>query len=182
MAGDPMTATTHIALRLRAKKNNIATKIIHGASIITSGPAMAGLHIYKFGRTTTLAFPKENYFPTSPYDVIAKNLQNELHTLILLDIDGHAQKYMQANEALKLLLDLEQKRKEEVITEETLVCVLGSAGSENPVIRAGYLRDLLDEDFGGGLHCLIIPAKLHFMEAEALVEFAGTPKEILKKA
>jgi diphthine synthase len=33
-------------------------------------------------------------------------------------------------------------------------------------------------DFGGPLHCLMIPSDLHFMEAEALVELAGAPKEL----
>ena len=182
VAGDPMTATTHLALRLRAKRSDIETRIIHGASIITSAPALLGLHVYKFGKTTSLPFPREGYFPSSPYDVIMQNQRNELHTLILLDIDEHAQSYMQANEGLRLLLDMERDRRKGMITEGILVCVLGDVGSENPVIRAGYLKDLLKEDFGGGLHCLVIPAKLHFMEACALVEFAGAPKEILEKA
>ncbi len=181
VSGDPMTATTHLSIRLRAKQEGIRTSIIPGASIITSAPALSGLHIYKFGKTTSLPFPKEGYFPTSPYDVVKKNLENDLHTLILLDIDEHAEKYMRANEGLRLLLEMEKERDEGVISEDTLVCVLGSVGSEEPVVKAGYLKDLLDEDFGEGLHCLIIPAKLHFMEAEALVEFASAPKEILEK-
>ncbi|MEE9151334.1 MAG: diphthine synthase [Thermoplasmata archaeon] len=179
VAGDPMTATTHMSLRLKAKQNGIKTRLIHGASIITSAPALSGLHIYKFGKTTSLPFPKEKYFPTSPYDVVKRNLGNELHSLILLDIDEKAEKYMRANEGLRLLLDMEEDRKEGVISQDTLMCVLGSVGSEKPVVRAGYLNDLIEEDFGKGLHCLIIPGKLHFMEAEALVEFAGAPKEIL---
>ncbi len=181
VAGDPMTATTHIALKLRAKKEGIKTRVIYGASIITSAPGLSGLHIYKFGKTTSLPFPKEGYFPTSPYDVVKKNLENDLHTLILLDIDEHAQKQMRANEGLRLLLEMETERKEGVISADILTCVLGSVGSEEPVVKAGYLKSLLDVDFGEGLHCLIIPAKLHFMEAEALVEFAGVPKEILEK-
>ena len=36
-------------------------------------------------------------------------------------------------------------------------------------------------DFGEGLHSLIIPGKLHFMEAEALVEFGGAPEEIIQE-
>jgi len=37
----------------------------------------------------------------------------------------------------------------------------------------------VDEDFGGPLHCLIIPSDLHFMEAEALVVLGGAPERIL---
>jgi diphthine synthase len=39
---------------------------------------------------------------------------------------------------------------------------------------------LVKEDFGGPLHCLIIPGKLHFLEAEALVVLGGAPGEILE--
>ncbi len=180
VAGDPMTATTHIALRLRAQKEGIKTWIVPAASIITAAPALLGLHIYKFGRATTLAYPKENYFPTSPYDVIKGNMENDLHTLVLLDINEEEKQYMRGGEALKLLLQMEEERGEGAISRDTLVCVLGGVGSEEPVARAGYLADLLKEDFGEGLHCIIIPGKLHFMEAEALVAFGGGPKEILE--
>jgi diphthine synthase len=182
VAGDPMTATTHISLRMKAKGEGIESKIIPGASIITSAPALLGLQIYKFGRTASLPFPKEGFFPTSPYDIVKENLENDLHTLILLDIDEHTEKYMWANEGLKLLLEMEDDRKEEVISQGTLVCVLGSVGSEKPIARAGFLKDLLEEYFGEGLHCLIIPGKLHFTEAESLVELTGAPKEILEEA
>ncbi len=180
VAGDPMTATTHISLRLSAIKEDIKTRIIPGASIITTAPGLCGLHIYKFGRTASIPYPQENYFPTSCYDVIKQNLNSDLHTLVLLDIDEKAEKYMRANEALNLLLKMEEERGEGVIGEDTLICVLGRVGSDDPVVRAGYLKDLADEDFGEGLHCLVIPGKLHFMEGEALVELCGGPKEILE--
>ena len=179
VAGDPMTATTHIALRLRAEKEGIKTRVVPAASIITAAPALLGLHIYKFGRTTTLAYPKENFFPTSPYDVIKDNLENDLHTLVLLDIDEEKKQYMRGNDALELFLRMEEERKEGVFSRDTLICVLGNVGSDDPVVRAGFVKDLLEGDFGKGLHCLIIPGKLHFMEAEALGEFGGGPREIL---
>lgn len=181
VAGDPMTATTHVSLRLRAKAEGINTRIIHGASILSSAPGLCGLHIYKFGKTASLPFPKENYFPTSPYDIIKENLVHGMHSLVLLDIDELQEKYMRAGEALKLLLKIEEERGEGVVRDDTLVCVLGSVGSEDPVVRAGYLKDLLNEDFGEGLHSLIIPGKMHFMEAEALVELAKAPMEIIEK-
>jgi diphthine synthase len=181
VAGDPMTATTHVSLRLRAKAEGIKTRVIHGASILSSAPGLCGLHIYKFGKTASLPFPKENYFPTSPYDTIKKNLELKMHSLVLLDIDEHQKKYMRAGEALQLLLKMEKERGEGIIREDTLVCVLGSVGSEDPVVLAGYLKDLLEGDFGEGLHCIIIPGKLHFMEAKALVELAKAPMEIIEK-
>ncbi|ODS35918.1 MAG: diphthine synthase [Candidatus Altiarchaeales archaeon WOR_SM1_79] len=181
VAGDPMTATTHMALRMSAKQEGLNIRIVHGTSIITSAPALSGLHIYKFGSIASLPFPKKGYFPTSPYDIIKLNLDCGLHTLILLDIDEEVGKLMRANEALKILLDMESEKKEGIISGNTLVCVLGSVGSKRPVVRADYLNELLKEDFGEGLNCLIIPGKLHFTEVEALVELAGAPKAILAR-
>ena len=68
-AGDPMTATTHVDLRIRAIKKGIEAHIVHGSSIVTAVSGILGLQNYKFGRTTTLAYPEKNYFPTSPYEV-----------------------------------------------------------------------------------------------------------------
>ena len=45
--GDPMTATTHIDLRLRAIKMGIKTQVIHGSSIVTAVPGLLGLQNYK---------------------------------------------------------------------------------------------------------------------------------------
>ena len=179
VAGDSMSATTHVSLRLKAKKEGIETRIIPGASIVTSAPGLCGLHIYKFGRIASLPFPKEGYFPTSPYEIIQENLKNGMHTLVLLDIDEETDRFMRGGEALKLLLRMEEEMGKGIIGEGTLVCVLGSVGSKNPVVRAGYLKSLVDEDFGEGLNCLVIPGKLHFVEAEALVELGGAPREIL---
>jgi diphthine synthase len=181
VAGDPMTATTHVSLRLRAKAEGIKTGIIPGASILTSAPGLCGLHIYKFGKTASLPYPKENYFPTSPYDIIKGNLEYGMHTLVLLDIDEHAEKYMRAGEALQILLKMEAERNEGVISKDTLVCVLGSVGSPDPVVKVDYIKDMVDKNYGMGLHCLIVPGKLHFMEAEALVELGGAPREIIEK-
>ena len=133
-AGDPMTATTHIDLRLRAMKLGIKTKIIHASSIITAVPGLLGLQNYKFGRTTTLVFPEKDYFPTSPYSVIKENKNMGLHTLILLDIQAHNNRYMSANEGMNLLLKMEEKHRENIINKDSVLCVVSRAGSDKPVI------------------------------------------------
>jgi diphthine synthase len=181
IVGDPMTATTHISLRLDAKRVGIKTRIVQGASILTAPPGLLGLQSYKFGRVTTLGFPKENFLPRSPYQVIEDNLAHNLHTLALLDIDAENNRYMTASEALKLLLELEKLEGGEVISEDMLLAIVGNAGSDEPSVRAGYLKNLIEEDFPDGLYSLVIPSELHFMEAEALVELAGAPPEIIKE-
>ncbi len=175
-AGEPMAATTHIALRLRAVEKGIKTKIVHGISIVTAASSLLGLQQYKFGKITTVPFPQENYFPLSPYDVIKENKESGLHTLVLLDIQK--ERWMSANEGIKILLKMEEQRKEGVITEKTLVCVVARASSSKAQIRADYAKNLLKTDFGGPMHCLVIPGELHFMEARALIALAKAPKEI----
>ena len=177
--GDPMTATTHVALRIQAKERGIKTKIVHGASIISAAPGLLGLQHYKFGRTTTIPFPEKNYLPESPYDVIKENKSHGLHTLILLDIKKN--RLMTANEGIKVLLRIEEKRKEKIVTPDTLMCVVARAGSDDCLISADYVKNLLSKNFGTPMHSLIIPGNLHFMEAEALVKLANAPKNITKR-
>ncbi len=173
VVGDPMTATTHVDLRLRAAEAGIETRIVHGASALTAVPGLLGLQHYKFGRTTTLPFPQEGYSPTSPYDVIKENLSRGLHTLVLLDIDADDSRYMTVNEGLHLLLDMERRLGLGIISEDTLVCAVARAGSPDCVARAGKLSDLLTTDFGPPLHTIIVPGRLHFLEEDALRMFAG---------
>ena len=175
--GDPMVATTHVDLRLRALKKGIKTRIVHGNSIITAVPGLLGLQNYKFGRTTTLAYPEKDYFPTSPYEVIRENKKMGLHTLILLDIQADKDRYMTANEGMKLLLKMEEKHKEKILNEDNIVCVVARAGSSDPIVAANMIKDLIEKDFGLPLHTLVIPGKLHFMEIEALKTLAQLPAQ-----
>jgi len=178
-AGDPMSATTHVDLRLRAVEEGVTTSVIHGPSIFTAAASLLGLQHYKFGRTTTIPYPQESYFPVSPYDVIAENSSAGLHTLVLLDIDADNDRLMTANEALEILLRLEERKGEGAVTPDTLVCVVARVGSDRPTVRAGHVKDLIDEDFGPPHHSIVVPGKLHFMEAEALVKLAGAPEDMI---
>ena len=175
--GDPMTATTHAALRLSAIKMGIKTRVIHGSSIVTAVPGLLGLQNYKFGRTTTIAYPEKDYFPTSPYNIIKDNKEIGLHTLVLLDIQADKDRYMTANEAMKLLLKMEEKHRENIFNEDSVVCVVARAGSAEPITVASAVKDLINRDFGPPLHTLVIPGKLHFMEIEALQVLAQLPAQ-----
>ena len=181
ICGDPMVATTHVDLRIRAIDKGIETKVIHGSSIITAVPGLLGLQHYKFGRITTIAYPEKDYFPTSPYDVIENNNKIGLHTLVLLDIQSDKERYMTANEGIELLLKMEEIKKRNIFTEKTLVCVVARAGSERPIVSAGEAGFLKNMDFSLPLHSMVIPGKLHFMEIDALSKLAGLPENIRKK-
>jgi diphthine synthase len=107
--------------------------------------------------------------------VIKENKERGLHTLLFLDIrvEGEGRVCMTANEAVKTLLKIEEKRKEKVFTPGTLCVVLGNVGSNEPVLRADAAKELIDSDFGPAPHSLIVPGELHFMEEEYLREFGG---------
>ncbi|MFC1730263.1 diphthine synthase [candidate division KSB1 bacterium] len=169
VVGDPMSATTHVDLMLRAKEKNIDVKVIHNASVLTA-IGITGLQLYKFGKVTSLPFP-ENVKAETPYNVLKLNKQNKMHTLILLDIEPDKNKFMTVNEAIKIMLSIEEKRKETVFTVDTFIVGCARLGSDDFIVNPGKVSDLLDFDFGKPPHCLIIPSEMHFMEEDALKEF-----------
>ena len=179
--GDPLIATTHVDLRIRAEKQGIRTRVIHGASIVSAVVGLSGLQNYKCGRSVTIPFPEKGFVSETPYKVILENRVMGLHTLCYLDIKAEEQRYMTNREGLQSLLDTEKRKKAHVITLGTLVLGVARAGSDNPTIKAGYVGDVINHDFGDPPHTLVFPAKLHFMEAEALITLAGAPEQIRER-
>ena len=165
VAGDPLVATTHIDLFLRAKKERIKCNVIHNASIV-SAVGVTGLQVYKFGKITSI--PLENEDIESPYDILKDNLSLGLHTLFLLDLDPEEEKFLSVNDAIRYLLRVELKRNEKIFSEKIFCIGCARLGSENQVIKAGTAKELLKYNFGKPVHCLIVPGKLHFMENGSL--------------
>jgi len=166
IVGDVFSATTHLDLYLRAKKLGIKTKIVQNASIFTA-IGITGLQLYKFGKTVSIPFLNDNI--ETPYDALKINQQNNLHTLLLLDLKEISPDSLSVNDAIRYLLKVELKRGEKVFTDNTLCVGCAKLGSLDQLIKAGKAKDLLKHDFKNGMHCLIVPAKnLHFMEEEAL--------------
>lgn len=180
-AGDPMAATTHADLRLRAVKEGIPTEVVNGVSILVAAPSAIGLQHYKFGRTTTVPFVEEGYFPTSPYEAIVRNFEAGMHTLVLLDIHADEGRFLTADEGMKTLLLMEEKTRGSFFKNHPLICGLGRVGSDVAVIKCGDIMELKEEDFGPPLHCLVVPGPLHYMEKGALKEFAGAPDRLLAR-
>ena len=176
--GDPMIATTHVDLRICAEKLGIKTRIIHAASAVSAVMGISGLQNYKFGKAVTIPFADEGGVSETPYDVILENKKRGLHTMCYLDIKAEKQRYLTVNEALQTLCELEKEKKKQLITMKTLVVGVARAGSRQPVVKAGYIKEVMAYDFGDPPHTVILPGNLHFMEAEALIRLADAPKEI----
>ena len=171
--GDPFIATTHVTLRIDAEKQGIKTRIIHGTSIMSAIVSLSGLHNYKFGKTVTVPFPEN--FSETPYNVIAQNKKMGLHTLCLLDLKANENLFLTINQAVKMLREVEEKKKLGAVTPDTAAVGIARAGGNTPTLKADFIRDLADFDFGQPPYSLIFPGDLHFMEVDSLIAFAGAP-------
>ena len=56
-------------------------------SAISLAISLSGLQSYRFGRQVTIPFSYGDYLPTSPLKLIYLNKKNDLHSLVLLDLD-----------------------------------------------------------------------------------------------
>jgi diphthine synthase len=173
--GDPMMATTHVDLRLRAHERGIRTRIVHGTTARTAAASLTGLQNYRFGTATTLPFPDAHgggQVPDSVLETVEANADRGLHTLVYLDIKVDAPRwegsdsYLTGDRAAGLLAD---------DLGDRLGVVLARAGSPNPGVAADELSDLARRDFGRPLHLLVLPGDLHEIEREALAAFADAP-------
>ncbi len=169
--GNPLTATTHLALLAELKQKKIPFKIIPGISI-SNFVAFTGLQEYKFGKTVSVVFQRENYAPESFFDAIEKNKSIGLHTLCLLDIDAENNKFMKIKDAVELLEKIALKKKSRIISESVLVGI-ARASSDEMKIKAGSVKELKEFDFGKEPHSLIVCGNLSEDEKEFLKIFSG---------
>jgi len=159
--GDPVCATTHVDLMLRARKLGVDVKVVHNASIVNA-IGITGLEVYKFGKVTSIPFENENV--KAPYEVMQNNLKNNLHTLLLLDLRPDENKFLTIKDAIEYLI-------KQGMPEEQLCVGCARIGADNVLIKKGKALEIKEIDFGKPPYCLIIPAKLHFIEEEALNRF-----------
>ena len=177
--GDPLVATTHVDLRLRAVKSGINSRIIHAASVVSASAGVTGLQSYKFGRTTTVPVSYEGQFPMSVIQTIASNMSSGLHSLVLLEIDVEHNQFVSIPSALKLLWANSENVPGAPITESTLVVGVARLEAPDMQVIAGRLVDVMRTQFGEPPYLLIFPGRLHFVEAEALQLICRAPKELV---
>lgn len=165
VVGDPLLATTHIDLLMRARAANVHAEVLHNASVL-SAISETGLQLYKFGKVTSIPFPAPGFEPKTPAEVLAQNQSINAHTLFLLDLDPAEGKYLTIADAVAYLLKISPALKPEI---RAVGCArLGNADQK---IVYATLAQLSQIDFGAPPYCLIIPGKLHFAEGEFLGQF-----------
>ncbi|EIW66878.1 hypothetical protein TREMEDRAFT_34182 [Tremella mesenterica DSM 1558] len=195
VVGDPLGATTHSDLILRARSLNIPTQVIHNASILTA-LGSTGLQMYSFGQTISLPFYTSTWAPDSWYDRLEENLRVGLHTLVLLDIKVREQseenmargrliyeppRFMSPHTAFQQILQTLSTRHarrappSDSLSNRTLALSLSRVGTPTQRIIAGTLAELAglpEEDSGPPLHSLVIVGKrLHPLELEYAGQF-----------
>jgi diphthine synthase len=169
--GDPMIATTHNELRIRAARNSIGSKILHSASGIYSIIGETGLHAYKFGKTVTIM--SESQSTVSVYNVVLDNLLLGNHTMILTEYNQckgqvKAEFFLDPSEAFRMLLEEEQNQRQGAISQDTFAVVASRIGSEGQRIVSGRVKSLSKTSFGQGPHSIIVTGRLHFTESDSL--------------
>ena len=199
VVGDPLQATTHVDLQLRAQEAGVPCEVHHGISITGVATGAVGLSNYRFGRQTTLTYPYGTWIATSPLEFIAMNWGRNLHTLALLDLDPtgqgtgeqrpmtpadavHSMRLMwttleeKADEPLSkdhVLLAMKQAMWKGYIQQafdEIQVVLCSDMGTAQQSIVATTLGQLEHEQ-GGRLNCLIFPAGTSEVEEKALLRW-----------
>jgi diphthine synthase len=169
--GNSLTATTHVQLLIDARRMGIKTTVLPGISL-TNILGKTGLDEYKFGRTISIVFQEGNYAPESFYDLLIENKKSGLHTLCLLDIKAEENKMMPITEALKILEDIEKKRKLSLVKESRLIGLYG-LGGKNEKIRPGNIAELMKSGPLVFPQALIVCGKLNSKEEEAIEALNG---------
>ncbi len=173
--GNPLTATTHLSLLAELKEKKIPFSVVPGISV-SNFVSFTGLQEYKFGKTVSVVFQRENYAPESFFDSIEKNKSISLHTLCLLDIDTEEKKFMKIKDAIEVLEKIAEKKNSRIISESVLIGI-SRAGSDKMKIKAGSAEELKRFDFGKEPHSLIVCGNLSEDEKEFLKVFSGWKNE-----
>lgn len=174
--GDPMVATTHTELRVRAASQGIPTGVIHAASALTDAVSECGLHHYKVGRTATVMDDAASL--TTPYYTTYRNMVQQCHTMLLLEYNQDRDFFLDPAAALQMLAQCEASERHGVFTDGTYVMVASRIGWPEQRVVAGRMHSMIQEQFGSPPHSIIVPGRLHFTErdaVDALVECVDEP-------
>ncbi len=174
--GDPMIATTHNDLRVRATSRGIRTSVIHGATIPAAAASESGLHYYKFGGTITFTMASASHHQ-DVYQRIHRNLLEGQHTLVLLEYDVENGIGVEPALVFERLLDAEKNFNRGVLSEGTLAVVLGRVGMKDEAVVGGPMGMLRGRSFGPPPHCVVVPGRLHFTEEESLASILKLDKK-----
>jgi diphthine synthase len=141
---------------------------------------LSGLQSYRFGRQVTIPYQYGDYLPVSPLEMIVGNQMNNLHTLVLLDLDPtgmgvDAPIPMSPKQAFTTVMEMAERigDREDDFPEslgshipEWDCILLSDIGTSDQRLVSGPFSEISNVA-GGRIHCLIFPASFSGMEQDA---------------
>lgn len=172
VVGDPLIATTHSSIIVEAISQNIDVEVVPSVSVLNATITFSCLQSYRFGKIATVVSPKDGITYEYPYDVVKMNRSLNLHTLLLLEMDVEKNYFMKPYEALSVLLDIQSRRSETILSGNDIVIVMADLTSCSHNVWVSTINEVLnnEREFNSNtLYTIIIPAKhLHPIEEECL--------------
>ncbi len=164
--GDALTATTHNQIRFELEDLGIPVKIYENASIVTAIMGYMGLHLYNLGPVISLPFVSEKFFPKSPYEKLVRNITNEEHSLILLDLSPSG--FMKPSEAIHILREMNNKYGKKIDLEFARLCIVNAFGMPEQKIFIGNPVSAEKEYFSDKPSAIVFPGRLDSSELDSL--------------
>ncbi|MHB1492428.1 MAG: diphthine synthase [Thermoplasmataceae archaeon] len=155
--GDPFVATTHTSLIRALELAGEEVEVRENASIVSSIPFKCNLTFYRFGQVVSIPKIYSNFVPGSPLKKILVNLENNLHTIALVDIfDGRNITTTELYESMVAMMDKIDDR----TLEDRRLIIASRINQPGEKIMITDLKGLpsIHEDLTP--YTLIIPAKL----------------------
>ena len=161
-----LCATTHNQIRFELEDLGIPVLIYENASIVTAIMGYLGLHLYNLGPVISLPFVSEKFFPKSPYEKLVRNITNEEHSLILLDLSPSG--YMKPSDAIHILQEMNDKFGKKIDLQRTRLCVLNAFGMPEQKIFVGNPVNAEKETFSDKPSVIVFPGRLDSSEQDSL--------------
>ena len=143
------------------RSNNIREALLSQTGDLWVVSRETGLQLYKFGKVASMPAWKKSFEPDSFMEIVKENKSINAHSLILIDIGLGIQ------DALE---QLEKSAENHNVKLDKLV-VCQSLGTRKQKIFYKTFEELKEFTGVRKPYCLIIPGKLHHVEAEVLERF-----------
>ena len=167
--GDPFIATTHNALRADAAKLGCRSRYVPGINVYSYAISVTGLFNYKFGASATIVYPHEpgGEPPSHPYEVLGVNKKAGYHTFFFLDISPDRGP-MKPNEAVSILLYLEEKYSKGFIDTEERLLILEKLGHSGERVHLLSAHRVVGRKWNNPPYSIIVPGQLNPVEKEVI--------------
>lgn len=168
IGGDPLVATTHKIIFIEAKKAGVKVEVKHASSILSAIIGESGLDFYRFGAICTVSRWTTNYTPTSFYETIKRNMDNNLHSIVLLDYDPVRNSSLETKEAIRIMEAAEAQYKGDLINKGRALFIMHKIALDDQQKLLTTIGEAKRLTFPSGPTAFVIPANLSDIEKETI--------------